>query len=101
MGQHNEVVRASFRAYMVKVVLWLLVSIPGGMLLMAFVSRALGDAPTLVGILGFATMLGVVGGALRIHSTNVRCPACNAWLVPVGVAGLTPKQCPKCAADLS
>ena len=86
---------------MIQVIGWLLISIFGGMFLLAFASRALGDAPNVIGILGFATMLGVVGGALLIHRKNMRCPACNAWLVPVGVAGVTPKQCPKCAADLS
>jgi hypothetical protein len=97
---NRDQVRASQRRYLLQVVVWLLVSGLASPVLVGAINGLTGGQPQVMGIVGIAVMLVIVGGAFALHRRNVRCPACSAWLVPVGVNGFAPSTCPKCKADL-
>lgn len=100
MSSYRDQVRASQRRYLWQVVVWLVVSGVAAPVLLGVANAITRGQPTVMGIVGIVVMLAIVGGALAIHRRNVRCPACNAWLVPVGMNGLAPTSCPSCQADL-
>lgn len=97
---HRDAVRQSTRSYFLKVLLWIPISGLIAAVAMFLLGQLLPDAPGVMGVAGILAMLGVVGGALAIYRANVRCPACGAWLVPVGMNGFTPRSCPACKVDL-
>lgn len=97
MSQHGPEMKARFRKYMLRVLLVLVLGPVTGMALVAVAARVL---PTLMGPLGIATGLGTFIGAFLVHRATVRCPACNVWVLPVGMNGVVPSQCPGCKVDL-
>jgi hypothetical protein len=52
------------------------------------------------GVVGALGLVAVVGGSYVIHWKTVRCPACERWLVPLGINGFAPSACPHCKAQL-
>jgi len=101
MRDYGTVLRARVRRYMLRV-LGVLVVVPGlGFALIAIVARSpLGDSAGLMGGLGAGLLVGTVGAAFAVHRKTVRCPACDRWLLPLGMNGYAPSVCPHCDADL-
>ncbi len=99
MSEHGSVIAQRFRSYFIKVLLWIPVAGLLAALVVAGAAELFEGMPNVVGGVGVAAMLFVVGGALNIHRRNVRCPACSAWVMPVGFNGFVPARCPKCSAD--
>lgn len=100
MSANRDAVSKGQLAYLWRVVLWLVVGGTGAAFVVAFAARLFAETPAIVGGIGFAAMVAVVGGALLIHRAYVRCPQCQGWLVPVGMNGFAPRTCPRCSADL-
>jgi len=99
MSDSATIVRQRFRTYLVRV-LGVIVVVPlVGFVLLTLLNGAFGPSDAIGGAIGLAILFGTVGGALAVHRATVRCPACNAWLVPAGVNGLAPRECPSCKAS--
>jgi len=99
MSEHGIVIKKRFRSYFMKVLLWIPVAGLAGAFLLALAVRAFAGMPSVVGALGMGVAVTVVLGALFIHRKNVRCPACDTWVYPVGFNGFVPSRCQKCSAD--
>ena len=89
------VFRRRIRSYFLRVVILLVVA---PLVLYALRLALPGDTGGL--LVGLAALIGVVGGAYLIHWKTVRCPACERWLVPLGMNGFAPAACPNCKTPL-
>ena len=99
MSQQGDVVRQRFRSYMARVVA-VVVGVPlVGIGLLTLINATVGRSDVVSSVSGLAIVVGVFGGVVAVHRATVRCPACNAWLVPAGVNGLAPRECPSCKAS--
>ncbi|MFT3838977.1 MAG: hypothetical protein QM723_18500 [Myxococcaceae bacterium] len=99
MADHVAEMRARFRQYMLRVLLVLVLVPAAGALLIALCRMY--ELGALKGAIGIATGVGTLTAALLVHRATVRCPACNKWILPVGVNGMVPSQCPSCKVALS
>ena len=101
MSEQGDLVRKRFRTYMGRVVA-VIVGVPLiGVGLLTLLNAVVGRSDAVSGAFGIAIVLGVVGGVIAVHRATVRCPACNAWLAPVGINGMTPRACPSCKASFA
>jgi hypothetical protein len=90
--------RRRMRAYFVRVVALLFLVTALLLVVLRWLAPLQGDRAGLA--LGIVALVGAVGGSYVVHWKTVRCPACERWLIPLGINGFAPRFCPHCKAEL-